>query len=133
MNTDNRILFFDGECSLCNRFVDRLVRADRRGVLRIASLQGETGKRLLPPLPADPAQWSIVLLDEDGTHERSEAVLRAYGHMGGWRSLASWLRVIPRALRDGIYRFVARRRYRWFGRRDTCRIPTPEERARFLP
>lgn len=127
------ILFFDGVCGLCNRVVDRLLRADRRGVLRFAPLQGKTARRLLPDPPADPAGWSVVLRDADGVHQQSAAALRVCRHVGGWYRLLLPLRLIPRALRDPVYRWIARNRYRWFGRRDACRLPSPAERERFLP
>ncbi len=127
------IIFFDGVCAMCNRFVDLVLRADRRRVFRFAPIQGETAKRLLPPLPADPASWSMVYLDEHGLHDQSEASLQVYRRLGGAFRLLSLARLVPRALRDPVYRWIARNRYRWFGRRDTCRVPSAAERERFLP
>lgn len=130
---EHPIVFFDGVCGLCNKAVDYLVRRDRQHTLRYAPLQGETAKRLLPPLDSDPARWSMLLIDGDGVHDQSEAALRIARLLGGGMRVLSWARVLPRWLRDPIYRFIARRRYRWFGEKEVCRIPSPAERALFLP
>ena len=126
------ILFFDGVCSLCNGFVDLLLRVDRKDRFLFAPLQGTTAQQLLPPLSDDPRQWSFLYLDEHGLHDQSDASLQVYRRLGGMWTLLSLLRFIPRVLRNPVYRVIARNRYRWFGRTDTCRIPTPELRARFL-
>ena len=127
------IIFFDGVCGMCNRFVSLIARADRKIMFRFAALQGETARRLLPPLPEDARQWSMLYLDERGLHDQSDASLQVYRRLGGWWWPLGLLRFVPRWLRNPVYRVVARNRYRWFGRRDTCRVPSPEERARFLP
>jgi predicted DCC family thiol-disulfide oxidoreductase YuxK len=130
---EHPIIFFDGVCTMCSRFVSLVVRADKKGVFRFAPLQGETARRLLPPLAGDARQWSMLYLDERGLHDQSEASLQVYRRLGGWAWPLSLLRFVPRFLRDPVYRVVARNRYRWFGRSATCRVPSPEERARFLP
>jgi len=127
------IIFFDGVCAMCNRFVDIVLRADRRKVFAFAPLQGETARALLPPQPADPAAWSLLYLDERGLHEQSDASLEVYRRLGGMWTLLGLLRIVPRALRNPAYRVIARNRYRWFGRRRVCRLPTAAERDRFLP
>ncbi len=126
-------IFFDGHCVMCNTFVDLVLRADRRRELHFAPLRGETARRMLPSLPDSPEEWSMLYLDERGLHDQSDASLEVYRRLGGpWR-LLGLLRWIPKRLRDPVYRFIARRRYRWFGQRSTCRMPSPEERDRFLP
>lgn len=127
------VVFFDGACGVCDRFVDLLVRLDRRGALHLAPLQGETARDLLPPLASDHREWSVVYLDERGVHRESEAVIEIARRLGGVWELAAFARIVPRFARDAAYRTFARHRDRWFGRRETCRIPSPEERARFLP
>ena len=125
-------MYFDGVCGLCNRSVDLLIRLDRRGVLRFAPLQGTTAAQHLPPQRIADLD-SFVLTDATGTHFASTAVLRALEHLGGpWRMIAL-LRAIPLFLRETIYRWVARNRYKWFGRLKTCRLPSPGEQERFLP
>ncbi len=127
------VIFFDDVCVMCNGFVNFLLRVDRRQQFLFAPLQGETARKLLPPLAGDPAQWSMVYLDEAGVHEQSSASLEVYRRLGGAWWLLSLGRFVPRRLRDPVYRVIARNRYRWFGKRETCRVPTAEERARFLP
>jgi predicted DCC family thiol-disulfide oxidoreductase YuxK len=131
------VLFYDGHCGLCHRAVKFVVRHDRSGnAFRFAPLQGETfGERV--PLPQrEGLPDSMVVLTEDGSLlTRSDAliyILRRLG--GGWKLLAGVLRVIPRPLRDFVYDFIARVRYRIFGRReDYCPVVPAELRKRFDP
>jgi predicted DCC family thiol-disulfide oxidoreductase YuxK len=127
------IVFFDGVCGLCNGIVDILLKIDRRGALRFATLQGETAARELPVQPGSTDEWSVVYMDERGAWRESDAVLAICSRLGFPWSAAGVFRVIPRGLRDRIYRWIGRHRYRWFGRRETCRLPSSEERSRFFP
>jgi len=129
--TSPPILFFDGTCVLCDRAVSFLLRADRLGRLRFAPLQGSTAKQLLPPGAGLPD--SIVLWNSAGVHVRSDAVLGAIGELGGTWGMLRLLRIVPRCVRDFAYDWLASRRSRWFGRLDSCRVPTVEEKPRFLP
>lgn len=122
-------VFFDGHCNLCNGFVDFVI--NRTHALVFAPLQGSTAKQKLPE-PLTKELETLVLLWEEKIYLQSDAVIRIAWIMGGpWKLLAIAL-ILPRWLRDFFYRFVAKRRYIWFGKRDTCRLPTPEERALFL-
>jgi len=127
------IIFFDGVCAMCNTFVNLALRIDRRGVFLFAPLQGTTARELLPPLSDDPREWSMIYLDEKGIHDQLDASLEVYRRLGGVWSLLALARYVPRAIRTPLYRIVARNRYRWFGRKYQCRIPTASERQRFLP
>ena len=147
------VLFFDGDCILCNGFADFVLRRDRRHALRLATLQGETAAVWLArgetsPSVADAAEGpgpasgpdpgpgfrSVVLYEAGATYRKSEAVRRVLRHLGGaWRVVASLFGLVPRGVRDAVYDVVARHRFRWFGRRAACRMPAPEERDRFLP
>jgi predicted DCC family thiol-disulfide oxidoreductase YuxK len=133
-NGGRHIVFFDGVCGLCDKTVRFLLRHDRHDRLRFAPLQGETARRVLPPLGGRPEDLdTIYVVTADGRLlQRSRAVLFATVALGGAWVLLGALRIVPRPLADLVYRFVARVRYRVFGRFDTCSIPTPEERARFL-
>lgn len=131
---DRPIVFFDGVCGLCNRFVDWVITRDGRGHFVFAPLQGSTARAMgVEPSTADPALWSIVLVDGSGVHERSDAVLLIAAGLGGAHRLATILRWIPRPLRDWVYDRIARRRYRFFGKREACRMPSEVEQDRFLP
>jgi len=122
------VVFFDGICNLCNGWVDFLLpRLKVDSSLTFASLQGKAASELLK----NPGLTSIVLWEDGAVFTESDAILRILGDL---RRPWSWLRifrVIPRRLRNALYRGIARRRYRWFGKRETCRVPPPEERARF--
>jgi len=130
-------ILFDGVCNLCNGFVQFVIRHDARGHFRFAALQSEAAQALLdahgqPLTPALADPDSVVLLDRGRVYTHSAAVLRIAARLdGGWRWLAL-ARVFPAFLRDAVYRWVARHRYRWFGRQDSCMLPTPELKARFL-
>ena len=127
------IIFFDGVCGMCNRFVDLILKIDDKEVFRFAPIQGETAKQMLPQLSEAPQEWSMFYLDERGIHKESDAFLEIYRYLGGAGGFLSLLRLVPRGIRDFVYRTVARNRYRWFGQREACRLPSPEEEDRFLP
>lgn len=127
------IIFFDGVCGMCNATVDFLLKIDKKKQFVFAPLQGETAKAMLPPLSEDPKEWSMIYVDERGIHDESDASLQVYRRLGGFWALPALLRFFPRWLRTPVYRIIARNRYRWFGKKETCRIPTPQERERFLP
>ena len=133
MTPDVPLILFDGVCHLCNGAVRFTLRFDRRKRFRFAPLQSAAAAdQLARHRAAGPLPDSIMLLDRDGLHTRSEAVLRIARHLQfPWPMLVAG-RLVPRPLRDRLYDLVARRRYRWFGRRDTCMVPTAEVRDRFL-
>lgn len=127
------IILFDGVCNLCNRAVDFVIARDPRGIFRFASLQSEAAKPLLARcgMAADSLE-SIVLVEDDACHVRSAAALRIARRLTWpWPALYA-LVVLPRPLRDAVYDWFARHRYRVFGRRQACRLPTPDLAARFL-
>lgn len=130
---DGPILLFDGVCNLCNSSVDFIVRHDLKGAVKFASLQSRTGRRLLRRggLPAD-YDASLVLVEGNRYYTSSDAALRAAAYLRPPWSWASVFRIVPKSIRDAVYRWVSRNRYDWFGKRDTCRLPTPEERDRFI-
>ncbi len=127
------IVFFDGECVMCNGFLDWMMTIDRSVLLRVSPLQGETARRLLPPLPHNPEEWSIYFLDETRLYSQSEAVVQILRRLGGFWAMLSVAGVVPVGVRDVVYRSVASNRYRILGKRDTCRLPNEQERSRFLP
>ena len=128
------IVLFDGHCNFCNGVVNFLIDRDRRGTLRFAALQSPAGRRLLAErgivMPEEPD--TMVLIDGPRTLLRSDAALATTRHLRWPWPLARAAVVVPRFIRDAVYSLVARNRYRWFGRSEACRVPTPEVRARFL-
>lgn len=131
------LILFDGVCNLCNGFVQFIIERDAAGRFRFAALQSAAGQAVLARHGFDAAvvaaEPDSVLLELDGQlYSHSEAVLRIARELGGpWRLLGAG-RLLPRSWRDAAYRFVARHRYRWFGRQESCWLPTPELKARFL-
>lgn len=135
--TAHPVLLYDGVCNLCNASVRWVLAADRRQVFRFASLQSAVGRALAaaagaPLTEATGVPDSFVLVDGERSWMRSEALLETALRLGAPWSWVRVLRVLPRGVRDGVYAWVARNRYRWFGRRDRCPLPTPEQRSRFL-
>lgn len=127
------VVFFDGVCGLCNWSVDFLLRRDTGRRLWFAPLQGETARTWLGTRPDDDYS-TIVLLDAGQRLDRSDAVARILRRIGGLWMIAGWLLwLIPRPIRNFGYRVVASNRYALFGKKAACRLPTPEERSRFLP
>jgi predicted DCC family thiol-disulfide oxidoreductase YuxK len=126
-------VLFDGECNLCNGAVQFILRRDQRAVFQFASLQSAAGRQLLvaadaPALLPD----SLVLVQNGVLALKSTAALRiARGLRWPWPLFAVFF-VVPRPLRDILYDWIARNRYRWFGKREACMVPTPALRARFL-
>lgn len=134
-HTERLILFFDGVCDLCNNAVTFVIRHDKQKRFLFAPLQSEAGKEALQALRAEggkPAPDSIVLYYKGKYYLRSSAVLRAAKLLGGGLSLVSAFLIVPPFIRNTVYDWVARNRYRWFGKRDACMIPTPELKSRFL-
>ena len=137
------VVLFDGTCNLCNGAVQFIVDHERDHALSFASLQSDEGRTLLEAsagedlakvvlggASGDPT--TIVLVEDDKAYTDSTAALRIAKHLRWYLSWAYIGIVIPRGMRDAVYRFIARNRYRWFGKTQSCRVPTPELRARFL-
>ncbi len=128
------ILLFDGHCNLCNAWVQFIVKRDSAGTIRFASLQSGAGRRLLEEHKIDENYIeSLVFFEEERFSVSSNAALRTLSYLDSWQKHLIFLAVVPRSLRDLVYRFIARNRYKWFGRREQCMMPTPELKERFLP
>lgn len=128
------IVLFDGHCNFCSGVVNFLIDRDPPGRLKFAALQSETGRRLLTehglPMPDEPD--TMVFIEGAKALVRSDAALATTKYLRGLWPLARVGYLVPRFLRDPVYKLVARNRYRWFGRTEACRVPTPAIRARFL-
>ncbi len=132
------VIVFDGVCVLCNGWVRFLLRHDHRERYRFAAMQGDAGRRLLTENgldPDDPASFLLVEYDRDPAPRVStdtDAIRRVLTGLGGVWRVAAVSALLPRRLRDRLYRLVARHRYRWFGRHDACMAPDPAQAHRFL-
>jgi predicted DCC family thiol-disulfide oxidoreductase YuxK len=134
---EQNIVFFDGVCGLCNRTVDFVLREDRERTFLYSPLQGETFRRIARDHPETLNADSIFVLKRGPEKEillqRSDAFLYILDNLPRYRWLARIGKRFPTRIRDAVYRLIAATRYRIWGRRDSCRLPTPEERTRFLP
>ncbi len=127
------ILLFDGVCNLCNRSVQFVIRHDAAERFRFAALQSNFGKELLEKHGLSPNDLdTVVLIHKGRAATRSDAALKVL-HLLGWPwSMAAVFLMLPKGIRDAVYRQIARNRYRWFGQQEQCMIPTPELTSRFL-
>jgi len=129
--TNLAVVYFDGVCNLCNKAVNFLLRIDRREKLFFASLQSSLAEQKLGKMARE--LNSIVFQDNDGrTYTESTAVIKILTRVGGVWRFAAIFWVVPRFIRDFFYRFIAQRRYRLFGKSETCRVPSAKEKSRFL-
>ena len=130
---NKKIVLFDGVCNLCSSSVQFILKRDTKNQFLFGSLQGPAGQQYLRQfnLPADTFN-SFMLLEGEKLYTRSTAALRMLKHLGGMWSLLYVFIIVPPFIRDGIYNWVARNRYTWFGKKDVCWIPTPALKEKFL-
>lgn len=128
-----KVILFDGYCNLCSGTVQFVLKHDRKAKFRFASLQSEYGKSVLQKhqLPTESFD-TFVLVEDDKIHFKSTAALRVVKSLSGMWPLLYVFIIVPRFIRDAVYGFVARNRYKWFGKRDSCWLPKPEWKERFL-
>lgn len=127
------ILLFDGVCTMCNHLVTFVIRRDPQGKFRFASLQSVTGQRLLQQVKLPTANFNtFVLIEGNRYYTKSTAVLHLFKKLGYLWGLLYLLMIVPRPLRDMVYHWIARNRYKWFGKKDQCMMPTPDIKERFL-
>lgn len=127
------IILYDGHCNLCNKWVQWVLKRDRRARYRFASLQSDRGRDLVRSAGRDPDSLdSVVLWRNNQIWIKSGAALKIASGLGGGYRLAEVFMIIPPFVRNAVYDWVARNRYRWFGRSEECPMPKPEWRDRFL-
>ncbi len=125
------IVFFDGVCNFCNAAIDMIYRRNKKKNLYYSSLQSDFAKRNLPPEALKDLD-TIIFYSGGKLYYRSSASLQIAKHLTGIYRLTVALLIFPRFIRDAVYKFIAKNRYKWFGKRETCRIPTDEEKNYFL-
>lgn len=127
------IILFDGICNFCNGVVQFLIRRDRHDYFRYCPLQSPKGQALLKQFDLKTtSSQSVVLIENGKAWQKSDAFYHMMKRLpGGWK-IFYLIIIIPRFIRDGVYEFISRNRYKWFGKRETCMIPTPEQRKKFL-
>ncbi|TRO66450.1 thiol-disulfide oxidoreductase DCC family protein [Christiangramia sabulilitoris] len=131
---NKKIVLFDGVCNLCNKAVQRIIKNDKKDVFRFASLQSDLGKKLVAERGMDPEEIDSIILIDPGVayYKKSTAALEISRELSGGYSLLKNFLFLPEVIRDGIYDIIANNRYKWFGKKDQCMIPTPELKAKFL-
>ena len=127
------VLLFDGHCNFCNAWVRLIIKRDNAKKIQFAPLQSPVGRKMLEEHQIDVNYTdSLVFFEEEGSSISSTAALRIFSYMDGWERHLQLLASLPSPLRDAFYHFIATYRYKWFGKREQCMIPTPELRERFL-
>jgi predicted DCC family thiol-disulfide oxidoreductase YuxK len=127
------LVLFDGVCNFCNYWVQFALKRNKKKSLKFGSLQGDTAKEILPGFNIDPnVLSSVYLIEKDKIYKESSAALHICKHLDGAWKLLYILIFIPAFLRDPFYKLIARFRYKWFGKKEACMIPTPEQRSRFV-
>ena len=131
---DKKIILFDGVCNLCNSSVQYVIKHDKKDVFRFVALQSELGKKILKHIGINPIHTDSIVLYEPGIsyYYKSTAALHIAKGLSGIFTFATVFQILPTGLRDFVYDYVARNRYEWYGKKESCMIPTPELKAKFL-
>ena len=130
---EHPLILFNGICNFCKYWVNFAIRRDKKMKLKFTPLQGETAKKILPKFQISTTSLSsVVIVDMGRVWTQSSAAIRICKHLdGGWKLFYAFI-IIPKFIRDFFYNIIARNRYRWFGKKEVCMVPTPELRERFL-
>lgn len=129
---NKQILLFDGVCNLCNGFVQFVITRDTEEVYSFASLQSDIGQQLLQQYHIADDLSSVILIANNKAYTQSDVPLRVGQTLGGLWSIARLGWIVPKFIRDFVYNFIAKNRYRWFGKEETCMLPQPKWKKRFL-
>jgi len=131
---DKKIILFDGVCNLCDATVQRVIEHDKKDVFRFAAIQSEIGRQIISHIGIDITKTDSIILYEPGHayYYKAEAAMKIAKQMGGWYSIVGWFSFLPEWISNGMYDYVARNRYKWYGKKNECMIPTPELKAKFL-
>jgi len=128
---EGRIVFIDGYCVLCNRLANYILKNNRDESISVASLQGKTAKESLPKEKLESVD-SVLYWRNERLYDKSSAALYVMSDIGGWRSVLKILFVFPKFFRDWVYDKIAKRRYEWFGKNDSCELPDESTKTRVL-
>jgi predicted DCC family thiol-disulfide oxidoreductase YuxK len=131
--TSYKIILFDGVCNLCNGAVNYIIKRDKKNIFKFAALQSEVGQELVTKFKIDTSKVdSIILIDGETYYEKSSAALHITKELSGAYPLLFVFMIIPKFIRNSVYDYVARNRYKWFGKKESCMIPTKELKSKFL-
>ncbi|KOS05204.1 thiol-disulfide oxidoreductase [Flavobacterium akiainvivens] len=131
---DKKIILFDGVCNLCDNTVQFIIKHDKNDDFRFVALQSELGQEIIKHIGVDVSKTDSIILYEPGKayYYKAEAALNIATGLGGIYSLLGAFKILPKWLSNKVYDYVARNRYKWYGKKDACMIPTPELKAKFL-
>lgn len=135
MTVENKkIILFDGTCNLCNGAVQFIIKHDKKDIFRFAALQSDLGKEICSYIGVDQTKIDSIILYNPGIayYYKSSAAIEIANELGGIHSLISIFKILPEKLRNYIYDYIAKNRYKWYGKKESCMIPTPELKAKFL-
>ena len=129
---DKKVVLFDGVCNLCDSLVQYIIKHDKNDVFRFASLQSDLGVKILQHIGVDPKTDSVVFYQPGVAYYENSGAVIEIARALGWPVSAWFLSLVPKFLRDPIYVYVAKNRYKWYGKKENCLVPTPETKSKFL-
>ncbi len=131
---DKKIILFDGVCNLCDTVVQFIIKRDKKDIFRFVPLQSELGKIIMKHIGVNASKIDSIILYEPGIayYYKAEAAFRIVKYIGGFYNLLRIFSILPKKVSNGIYDYIAKNRYTWFGRKEACMIPTSELKAKFL-
>ena len=133
MSNNYKIILFDGVCNLCNGAVTYIIKRDKKNVFKFAALQSEIGQQLISKFNIDTSKVdSIIFIDGEKHYTKSSAALHIAKQLSGAYPLLFGFMVVPKFIRNSIYDYIAKNRYKWFGKKESCMIPTAELKSKFL-
>ncbi|MEE1899478.1 DCC1-like thiol-disulfide oxidoreductase family protein [Flavobacterium rakeshii] len=131
---NKKIILFDGVCNLCDSTVQFIIKRDKKDIFRFVALQSELGEQIIKHIGVDRSKTDSIILYEPGVayYYKAEAAIKIAANLGGLFPLMNIFSVLPKSLSNSVYDYIARNRYKWYGKKDECMIPTPEMKAKFL-
>lgn len=131
---DKKIILFDGVCNLCDATVQYILKKDKKDIFRFAALQSDVGRSIINHINIDTSKTDSIILYEPGKayYYKAQAAIKIAGYLGGFLSAMNIFSLLPKGISNAVYDYVAKNRYKWYGKKSECMIPTPETKAKFL-
>ena len=131
---NKKIILFDGVCNLCDASVQFIIKHDAKDIFRFVAIQSELGQEFIKYLGIDTSKTDSIILYEPGIayYYKAEAALRITRELKSWHSILYGFMFIPDGIKNSVYDYIAKNRYKWYGKKEACMIPTPELKAKFL-
>ncbi|QEE50626.1 DUF393 domain-containing protein [Flavobacterium alkalisoli] len=131
---DKKIILFDGVCNLCDSTVQFIIKLDKKDIFRFVALQSDLGEEIVNHIGIDRTKTDSIILYEPGTayYYKAEAAIKIAAQLGGLFTLMNIFTILPKSVSNSVYDYIAKNRYKWYGKKDECMIPTPEMKTKFL-